>query len=83
MIEFKLDAVDELFALSSDLEAITYLQGLLNPDISGCSLYEPKLNFAHRHAQTRLWDKQLETILKLREILIEETLSENLPKSNT
>ena len=68
MPNIKLDDVDELYSIMFDLEMLVYLRGLLDFDTDG-SVVEHEFEFAHRHAESFLWERELETVQKLSSLL--------------
>lgn len=68
MFKICLEDVDELHAISLELGILTYLQGLVQYD-GEIGICEPDLAFTQKSVDGYLWDKQLETVLKLRQLL--------------
>ena len=72
MLEIKLDNVDKLNKLMSDFSVISYLECLVRSDEAGHIILDDNMSFARERAGYYLYDRQFETVLKLREILEEE-----------
>ena len=68
MPNIKLADVDELYSIMYELEVLVYLQGLLEFDADDTVL-EHGFEFAHRHAQNFLCEKELEAVQKLSALL--------------
>lgn len=66
--KIKLEYIDELNRLSSDLCAIAYSQGLVNQD-EFADLFVGKYNFIREAAKQYLWDREEESALNLKAIL--------------
>lgn len=75
MFYIQLADVDELFSISLELGILAYLQELVQYDKVG-DICEWELTFAQKEVESYLLDKQLQMVVKLRELLTKERFVE-------
>lgn len=71
-MSFRVEYFDKLYEILLDLELYTYLQGLVEFDSEGESVFGHEFTAVTRNARSYLFEKQLETVKNLDKLLQSE-----------